>query len=101
MTRKKRSLSNDDLRTVAVACGGVALLMAIAVFLAPQNIVVSATPSNSNVAAAGDFRDHDTNANCAPQAQKTNPKDPPRMADHHSDADKSVDADCRSILKLR
>jgi hypothetical protein len=81
MTRKKRSLSNDDLRTVAVACGGVALLMAIAVFLAPQNIVVSSTSSNSNVAAAGDFRDHgSTNNNADSTSQTPVDNDPLRAA---------------------
>ncbi len=55
MKSKKKSFSNEDLRTLVITCGGVAFLIALAVFIGPKNSILAINPAD-NTAVAGDTR---------------------------------------------
>jgi hypothetical protein len=56
----KHSLTNEELRTLAIACGGVAFLIALAVWIAPgSDVLITTTPEH--VLAA---EDSGTHGNC-------------------------------------
>lgn len=76
MTLKKNSFTHEDLRTVAIACGSVAFLIAVAVFIAPQSAAVTSTTPEANLAATqgGDF--HSNSVSVATNGNDSTPPDP-------------------------
>jgi hypothetical protein len=58
MKSKKHSFSNEDLRTLVITCGGVAFLIALAVFIGPKSSTLAINPAD-NTAVAGDTRSID------------------------------------------